>query len=160
MGQEIGGIPPLHLATQAPSGRLYLDGNQAGLAGGGIYRQINLNAIMPNFVDGIEDVVNHIITPGVVGFYQVNASLKVDHPTHADVSFAIHVLRNPGSNLIMQKVFAPSTTDCNHSWSISDEIYISAVNQNLEMGIVHQAAANQLVVGQFYCTFLSVQRVR
>ena len=149
-------VPP---PTQQPSGRMFRNGNQAGIAGGGIYQQILLNAISPNFIDGIEDVVNAWILPGVTGWYQVNASIKIDHPNTADVQYSLHVLRNPGGNLIFQDFKCPCTTAYNHSLNISDIVYLTNL-QYLEMGLAHNAAAPETVIGQSTCTFLSVQRVR
>jgi hypothetical protein len=73
MGQFITTPPPAQL-TQQPSGRIYLNGNQNNI-NNGVSTKVLLNTVDPLFTDGIEDVVNHRITPGVAGWYFFSASV-------------------------------------------------------------------------------------
>ena len=148
----------VNIPAQQPSGKLYLNALQAGIPGDGLYHQILLDTIMANFTDGIEDTVNHIITPGVAGYYQVNASMKVDHPVVGEI-YCLHVLRNVGGNLILQGMGHASSAANNLIVNCSDVLYLTNIHF-LEMGIVHWVAAGESVTVSYYSTFLSVQRVR
>lgn len=53
-----------------PSGFLYLDNPQNNLVDMAL-TVVELDTIQANFTDGIEDVVNHRILPGVAGFYLI-----------------------------------------------------------------------------------------
>jgi len=57
-------------AHQRPSGKLYLSVDQLDLVNDTL-TLVKLNVIPGGFTDGIEDTVNHRITPGVAGFYNV-----------------------------------------------------------------------------------------
>ena len=60
-----------HLASR-PNGKLWLDNAQNDLVHAAVTR-VNLNAVSADFTDGIENIINHRITPVVPGLYQISA---------------------------------------------------------------------------------------
>jgi len=150
----------VNVPAQTPNGRLYLENSQQNVQDG-LFVKILFDSISAGFTDGIEDVVNHRIFPGVAGWYQVNAYLLLESLIDA-CRYAIHVTRS-GILVAHAEYLSPKTgtsTAYHISLGVSDVIKLTAL-QYLEVGIHHLDATEIVdVLGEETGSFLSVQRVR
>ena len=150
----------VNIPAQAPSGRICLAVPQQNIPDG-FFVKILFDTITPGFTDGIEDLVNHRILPGVAGWYQFNAALLIESLIDG-CRYCIDVTRN-GTVISHGAFLSPITmTSSGHhiTLSISDVCYLTAF-QYLEVGIDHEDVTEIVdVLGVTTGCFLSVQRVR
>lgn len=150
----------VNIPAQTPSGRIYLETSQQNIADG-LFVKILFDSISAGFADGIEDVVNHRILPGVAGWYQFNAYLELESLIDTK-KYSIHVTRS-GILVAHAEYISPVTgtsTAYHISLGVSDVVKLTAL-QYLEVGIYHNDATEILdVLGEEEGSFLSVQRVR
>ena len=155
--------PPLTMPppTQAPSGRIYRATPQNNI-NTGVQTTILLDTIDPLFTDGIEDVINHRILPGVAGWYLFFASMCWESVVD-QMRYGLEVLLHPSATGIgIDHSCASGTggTAKQEFRKVSDVIYLTAV-QGIYMQAHHVDGSNLPdVVGGRYYTFLTVQRVR
>jgi len=162
MGQRIGTPPSAAGYNPMPSGRMYLQGLQDNIVSGAPTR-VALNAIDADFTDGIEDVVNHWILPGVDGLYQFNASLFWDttlDDNHYDLS--VHSGRT-GSENIRAKAIVTGCTNIGGlevSVNISGLVWMDNLDHIFILGHHLDGTNNPDFVSTSPKTFLSLHRVR
>jgi len=118
---------------------------------------ILFDAIDPNFTDGIEDVANHRILPGVAGYYYFSASIVAQTISVAK-DHTLHVARNPGAITIAQDS-RHSGMNFNLALAVSDVCYLAA-NQWLDVYYMQHDSDNVDVLAYTNMSWLSVQRVR
>lgn len=163
MGQWITN-PPLAVPppTQQPSGKLFSANNQ-DIPDGGAPVLVNLNTIQSDFTDGIEDTVNHIITPGVLGWYLVTASVCWESAT-IDTRYDLSLTLNPGGNhrLFNSQVCSYTAGSGGHFFmKVTDIIKITNIIQYFKLNVVNNHISDHatLINGHDF-TFMTVQRVR
>lgn len=76
MGNAQSGAKADITVNHKPSGGLSLNGDQLDLVDGDTVL-VELNLVRPGFTDGIEDTVNHRITPAVAGLYLIEGSITL-----------------------------------------------------------------------------------
>jgi len=152
----------VNIPAQTPSGRLYLAGNQNNI-NHSVETLVLLDTVDPLFTDGIEDVVNHKITPGVAGWYYYSASVCWE--TVLDQKrYDMMVLRNAGDICIGRDSYTNSGSGLGTAGQgfnkVSDIIYLTAI-QFLELWVNHEDLTNNPdIIGGITRAFLTVQRVR
>ena len=163
MGQKIGGIPPLHLVTQAPNGRIYLNNQQLNIPNSA-QTTILLDTVDPLFTDGIEDTVNHKITPGIAGWYLYTASICWNSVIDQK-RYDLEVLRTGAIGVGADSFCASGGIgvpdgNFNNYRKVTDVIYLTAA-QSLYLVAYHVDGTNNpdIKPGKTL-TFLTVQRVR
>ena len=124
------------------------------------WTKVAFDSIAPNFVDGIEDLANERILPGVAGFYYVSGNVQIkDTDVVPDSSFytSIYVSGVPGLRTMKHS----SLADFLHV-GISNVIYLTNTDfvevyfqQCTGMSILISSA-----IGTKADTFLTIQRVR
>ena len=142
---------------QRPSGKLYLLTPMTNLINNTATRVL-LDTIPPDFKDGIEDIVNHRITPGKAGLYLVNSRAYFDLAA-ADTVYKIEVREN--GNVISSdhqqcsiangEVTCEINFLCHLAHDSYLELWATSVSGNDDVG---------LHGGPIQVTALSVQRVR
>lgn len=143
-------------AYQKPSGKLYLASTQLDLVNG-IWTKVLLETIGANFTDGIEDTVNHRITPGRGGFYDIKG--QVTFTNIVTPRLYIAALKISGTDLICINDGSASAGD-HYSVPVGHLIKLS-VTDYIELHAMSVSGDNTVDVraGSAY-TFLSIQRVR
>ena len=143
-------------AHQRPSGRMYLSVNQLNLVDM-TDTLVMLDAITAGFADGLEDVVNHKITPGVAGLYDVKGQVTLVN-TIADKRFSVSVKLNGVSSKIsavgQASIASYLTINCH------DHLYLSATDFLSLWALSYAGVDTVDIYGREPYTFLSVQRVR
>lgn len=140
-----------------PSGKIYLSGLQLNLVDT-VPTLILLDTIATDFNDGIEDVINHRITPGVAGFYYVSAQALLINLV-ADKQYTLVVEQSGGDQVEDTR---QASLIANLTLKIDYLCYL-AFDEHLELWVTSYAGANTVdVYGQAVnmATSLSVQRVR
>jgi len=141
-------------ANQRPSGNLTLTNQQNNLNNGvETLVLLNLACFIPS--DGIEDIVNHRITPGVAGVYTVSGCVKFQNCV-ANKKYRITIKRS-GIALRYEE---------SHS-ALADNLTVPCFIPNIHLSKIHFlelyatsfSGGNTVDVGTLY-TFLAVQRVR
>lgn len=147
------GSPP---AILKPTGRLYLNTEQSNIPTG-TQTLVNLDTIDSDFTDGIEDTVNHKITPGVAGFYLIVASVYWSVTVSGKDYYAY--IKRSGS---YTAAFAKSQAD--HTGEVSNVVatidYLSD-SDYIELTVGHNAGVDtpDIKAGLQY-TSLALQRLR
>jgi len=161
MGQRIS-APPSRFPTQAPNGKLYSANNQ-DIPDGGAPVLVNLNTIHADFTDGIEDIVNHKITPGVLGWYLVTASICWESAT-ADTRYDLSLTLNPGGihRLFNSQVCVlTGGTNAHFFMKVTDVIKITDVSRFFELNVVNNHVSDHAtLINGHDKTYMTVQRVR
>ena len=152
MGVEIFTPPPF----QRPSGMLVLANAQLNLVNN-VNTLVELDSIPGDFTDGIEDIVNHRITPGVAGEYSIVGNVKFSSVV-ANTRYSVNLYLNLANMVTSWVVLHSSNTDplsfrtilpC-QNFSATDYIELWAQSNS----------GNNLVDIDINYTFLAVQRVR
>jgi len=143
-------------AHQKPLGKLYLGVDQLDLVDN-TPTLVLLDAMPASFTDGIEDRVNHKITPGVAGFYDVKGQAYLKDVV-ADKRYLLIIMLNAAT----PRVVACSQAAMAEYMSIAASalFYLSATDY-LRLYVTSKAGADTVGIdaGERY-TFLSIQRVR
>jgi len=143
----------VNIPAQTPSGRMFL--NNAQVIPTGVPTVIELDSISAGFADGIEDIVNHWILPGVAGFYQFNASIQID-ATASDILYILSVFKNV--TVIAQDQIHSFGIE-NVTLNVSDIVKLTNL-ESLHLKLTHTKGSDETVSNVESKTFLSVQRVR
>jgi len=143
-------------AHQKPSGGMYLSVEQSNLIHN-TWTFVELDAISAGFTDGIEDVVNHKLTPGAAGFYIVIAQVCLLNLI-ADKNYRVTIRISDATSVADS--YAHASTEEYLTIACAALLYLSATDY-VQMGVVSMAGVNTVdVLGNPRYTFLSVQRVR
>ena len=150
--------PPTY---QRPNGKLYLSAQQENIVNV-TWTLVELNQIMggvpPDFKDGIEDIVNHRIKPGMSGFYTVFGQAVFNNIV-LNKSYNVAVCKNGVQNVIIS----------NKQSSIVDFLYVPCSDiifidedDYLDLRVKHTAGVDTVDIsnGTGTDTRLTVQRVR
>lgn len=150
----------VNIPAQIPTGRIYLEATQHNVPDGS-FQKILFDTISAGFTDGIEDIVNHRILPGVAGFYSVFASLELEGLIDQKM-YNIHLTKNGFLQAHVHHV-SPMTGGgtANHlTLHVSSVIYMTAISY-FEVGLYHNDATHNVdVLGETTGSYLAVQRVR
>lgn len=154
MGAIIGSPPAYQ--NQRPSGKLYLNNDQLNLVDSAP-TLVLLDTIPAAFVDGIENVATHRITPGVAGWYSIAGQVWFDN--------VIAAKKYRCAIMVSNQLVA---VNYNHS-SLADTLsclcsvpchYLTAVNY-VELWATSFAGVHTVDIGIWeQYTYLAVQRVR
>ena len=141
---------------QKPSGRLYLASDQLNLSAG-FPSRVDLDTIDPDFNDGIEDVENHKITPGVAGYYLITGQVTLDiEDTNAE--FQVTVKMNAATNILgahnHNSLAGRMSVRCSNVYYLDDNDYVQLYIKPVTGGDTTD------VLGSKAYTFLGLQRVR
>lgn len=162
MGQFITTPPAAAGFIPEPSGRMYLQGLQDNI-NNGVATRVLLNAIDATFTDGIEDVVNHWILPGVAGLYAFHAGLFWD-TTLDDKAYdlTVHAGTTGAENILVRARIAGCTaiTGLEVSLNISGLVWMSNLDHIYICGNHNDGTNNPDFVSTSPKTFLALQRVR
>ncbi len=146
--------PPCY---QRPSGKIILDAIHHNLVDT-VVTVVPFNTIPAEYTDGIEDVVNHRITPGVAGFYNIVGRVKfLDCVLGRSYTSAIRLNGAGYLNFDYKEAtaFTTVTTICcvpNQYLSNTDFIELVAVSN---------AGANTVDIdSEPWFSYLALQRVR
>jgi len=144
----------VNIPAQTPSGRIYQSAPQ--VVATGTPTKVNCDAISADFTDGIEDVVNKWILPGVAGYYLVIAQIFIDTVT-PNKMFSI-LIRRGVTAMAMHQRFSNDNFE-NLTMSVSDIIKLTAI-QYVNMEFYHTSGVDETLSGVEAKSYLSVQRVR
>ena len=143
-------------AFQKPSGKLVLSSNQNNLVDG-VLTLAELDTIPSGYTDGIEDVANYKITPGMAGYYLIAASVYLSSVV-ADKMYVAYIYKS-GSGIagnilhskLAEPLIFPMLVPCQ---------YLSATDY-LQLWVKSESGDNTVDISaiQEY-TYLSVQRIR
>lgn len=139
-----------------PSGKLYLAIGQLNLVDG-VHTLVALDGIGIGFTDGIEDTVNHRITPGYAGFYIVLGMVTFDNVVAA-------------KNYVAGIKISGGVWEClNIGWTgggrylsvpVSALVKLTATDY-VELWAKSDSGDNTVdVYAHIFCTYLMIQRVR
>lgn len=147
-------LPP---AYQKPTGRLYLQGDQDNIASG-VSTKVEINYVSAEYVDGIEDGVNHRITPGVPGFYTIQGQIVFEEVV-ADKQYIANIYVNGSPDFSKSYAHSSNVGDISASVNIAS-VWLSATDY-MELYGEHNAGVGTVdFAGGRHNTFLIVQRVR
>jgi len=152
----------VNIPAQTPNGKLFLNHNQ-DIVHGGAPVLVEIDEIHTDFTDGIEDIANHKITPGVIGWYLVIGKVCWES-AEIDIRYDLSLTLNPGAahRLFDSQVCSlTGGTGAQFHCKVVDVIKITNVNQYFELKVVNNSVADHatLINGHDY-TFMTVQRVR
>jgi hypothetical protein len=143
-------------AHQRPSGKLYLGTDQLNLVNGAM-TLVELDTISAGFTDGIEDIANHRITPGVAGFYDVKGQVYFKDVV-ADTRYIASIRVNGVTTLFsachQASIVGYLSAACSGHCYLAATDYVELMAQSL--------SGNNTVdiLSAEFRTFLSVQRIR
>ena len=144
-------------AFQRPSGYLGLSGIQYDIPNE-TYTVVELDQIPSDFNDGIENSVNHRITPGVAGFYAISAIIAF-FDLVADKRYEASIELNGSTSIQATCSQASITGNEQLSCPISIPCYYLSATDYLELVAWHRAGVDTININPSF-TFLAVQRVR
>jgi len=143
-------------AYQRPSGKLYLASNQFNLVDGAS-TIVELDTIGTGFTDGIEDTVNHRITPGQAGFYNVIGQVTFTSVV-ADKAYDVGLYVNHATWINYNRSYVGGGV--HYSVPVAALVKLTATDY-LELIAVSRSGGDTVdILASAYDTFLSVQRVR
>lgn len=153
----------VNIPAQTPNGKLYLHHN-LDVPHGGAPVLVPMDEIGPDFTDGIEDVVNFNIKPGVLGWYLVIGKVCWES-AEADIRYDLSLTLNPGGvhRLFDSQVSCTSGlgTGGHFHCKVVDVIKITNVNQYFELNVVNNDLTHHsTIINGLDYTFMTVQRVR
>lgn len=139
-----------------PSGWLYLNTHQSDIATA-TWTIALLDAIGADFADGIEDTVNHKISPGVAGLYQIYGYGRFNQIV-ADKPYAIRLLLN-GSTYLRERWLHGAVVNY-LGLDAQIERWLSATDY-VQLQVYHEAGVGTVdLYAGIHLTGLVVQRVR
>lgn len=150
--------PPSESFVPAPSSLMYLQSAQENIANWANVL-VELDRVPADYTDGVEDTVNHKITPGIAGYYCVVAQITYFNVV-ADKQYQVRI------KLSNEAVFA--AIGVNHV-STTEQISCIAVLPCLKMAAddfvsmyaFHEAGVGTIdIESNSNYTYLSLQRVR
>lgn len=143
-------------AKQRPSGKLYLSATQSNLVDG-VITVVELNTVVTGFTDGIEDTVNHKITPGHAGFYHITGMVTFLNPVAARSYYAAIILNNDD-----YRCFHISWAGGGTYFSVPVAALVKlTVTDYIQLWARSDSGDNTVDIQPgVHLTFLSVQRVR
>lgn len=146
--------PPAH---EWPHGKLYLSASQDDIVDV-TWTIVNLNLIKAGFIDGIENIATHRITPGVPGFYLVIGE-AVFRNIVAAKKYEVAVYKNGAGPVVYSDQH--SSLDDFLRVPCTDIILLDE-DDYLDLRVKHNAGVNtvDISIGVQGETFLTVQRVR
>jgi len=144
-------------AYQRPSGKLILDAPQLNLVN--LTPTVVLLDVIPAvYVDGIENVGTHRITPGVAGFYSIVGQVSFSSVV-ADKSYCCYLTVN-GVNVDRNLVHASYATLGVCAKCCQPNYYLSATDFVVLTALSYAGVNTVDVDNSYNSTFLAVQRVR
>lgn len=142
---------------QGPTGKLYLGGNQEDLVHN-VWTLVELNLIPDEFIDDIENVGTHRITPGVPGWYLATFNIVFVNAV-IDKKYGGEVKINDGITLIQEHRWShdnrPSVRGVDIVYLDSDD-FVSLYAISLSNDNTVDIYAGDTTYG----TYLTLQRVR
>ena len=146
----------LESSLQKPSGKMYLTGSQLNLADS-VWILVELDTIPAGFTDGIEDVVNHRITPGVAGLYSVMGQVQFREVV-ADKKYQVAIWITGGAaeaySIVQASIADRITANCQTILNLS-------ATDSMELKVASIAGVNTVDLwGGIGETYFCVQRVR
>ena len=146
----------LESSLQKPTGGMYLSVEQSNLVHN-VWTFVELDAISAGFTDGIEDIVNHKITPGVAGYYLIIAQLCLLRLI-ADKNYRL-TIRISDATSIADSYVHSSVVD-SLSINCTTIVYLGAADY-VQIGVTSMAGVDTVdILANPRYTFLRVQRVR
>lgn len=106
-------------------GKLYLGTDQTNLVNG-TWTTIALDTIAPNFSNGIEDISNNKITPGIAGLYLIVGSVSF-YNVVVDKEYGVKITKNAGFSNIAIKDYKYASMVA-YSLKIATICYLSATD--------------------------------
>jgi len=141
---------------QIPSGKLYLSSDQLNLVSGAA-TDVELDTIADGFTDGVEDTVNHRITPGVAGFYDLKGMVTFKNVV-ADKSYYTIIKHSVSGTLVTVKGHASRSEDLSVPATV--HVYLPADGYLTLQAISYAVVDTVDINSGERQTFLSIQRVR
>ena len=117
-----------------------------------------LDAIQAGFTDGIEDTVNHRITPAVAGYYSINGQVRLQELV-ANVVYQVFV-KISGALLLGCENWVHSSNVNSMMLRCGMPSYYLTATDYLELWVHFYCGANTVDISSAYSTCLAIQRVR
>jgi len=144
-------------AFQRPSSKLYLGSNQNDLVSGAPVL-VTLDTKPAAYIDGIENVATHRITPGRPGFYAIVGSVFFVNVIASKVYHTL--IKINGATFIAESVSHAVIVDDVSALCCVPNQYLAATDY-IELYAMSEAGVNTVdVYGSEDRTYLAVQRVR